>query len=275
MNAKTEASDMPQHRRTRADGESSLLRMLSVMELFTLDKPAWTVEQIADAMQLTQSTAYRYVAALSSFGYLALSSGAEYSLGPKIVELDLLIRQTDPLITQAQQKAVELLELVPEGVVSLINLHGDTAISVFQIKKPDDLEISNERGRSMKLYAGAAAKAILAYLPRSRLLKIYGNHHAEIKGYGLGETWKEFSSALLAIRKAATIITKGEVNPDSWGVAAPVFNSNGDIKGSLNLIMPIRTYEGCDHAALADLLLKAAQSLNAPTGEHYADLAVK
>lgn len=237
--------------------------MLSLLELFSAATPYWTVERIAETMGLTQSTAYRYVAALSSFGYLAPMAGAEYCLGPKIIELDLVIRQTDPLAARAAEKASALIDLVPRGVVSLVNLHGDTAISVFQIKKPEDLQISFERGRSMRLYAGSAAKVILAHLPRSRLLKIYGNDHAEIRKFGLGETWKEFSRALLMIRREVTLITAGEVNRDSWGIAAPIFNADGDITGSINLIMPKSTFRSHDRLALSAQVRTAAQEISA------------
>ena len=262
----TKTGDTAKRGRTvaRGESESSLVRMLSVVELFSPEHPTWTAEQIANEMGLTQSTAYRYIAALTSFGYLAPLSGAEYGLGPKIIELDLMIRHTDPLISRAREKAEELVATVPAAVASLINLHGDTAISVLQVKKPQDLEISFERGRSMKLYAGSAAKVILAHLPRSRLLKLYGNHHADIRNYGLGETWKEFSRALLMIRKSPTLTTIGEANPNSWGIAAPVFNADGDIKGSLVVIMPRDTYETTDRDRLADRLAAAARELAAP-----------
>ena len=249
-------------RSAKAEGESSLMRMLTVIELFTLARPSWTVEQIAEAMGLTQSTAYRYVYTLSSFGYLSMMSGAEYCLGPKIIELDLLLRQTDPMIARAQDLAAELIELVPEGVVSLINLRGETAISVFQVKKPQDLDISFERGRSMRLYAGSASKVILAHLPRSRLLKFYANNHAEIAQFDLGQTWKEFSRALLAIRKSRSLVTVGELNPRSWGISAPVFNAEGDIRGSLNLIMPKDSHASSDVESLSQRLEEAARALS-------------
>lgn len=231
-----------------AEGGSSLLRMLSVFELFTIEEPRWSVEEISAKLNLTQSTAYRYVSALCSCGLLAAFGGAQYSLGPKIIELDLSIRQTDPLIGMAEKFAPGLLELVPKGVVSLISIRGDTAISVFQLKKPANLNLSFERGRSMSLFSGSAAKVILAHLPRARQLKLFGQFAPDIARVGLGQTWKEFARHLLEIRRQDVMMTKGELVAESWGIAAPIFNADGDVTSSINLIMPLKSFseKRCD-----------------------------
>jgi len=39
-------------------------RTINVLKLFTLEKPAWTVEMVAAALKVSVSSAYRYVAAL-------------------------------------------------------------------------------------------------------------------------------------------------------------------------------------------------------------------
>lgn len=241
-----------------AEAGSSLLRMLAVIDLFTVDRPQWTVDEIAEVQKLTQSTAYRYVAALCSSGLLAPYGSAQYSLGSRIIELDLKLRQTDPMIGIAEQIAPELLDLVTNGVVSLISLVGDTAISVFQTKKPPELQISFERGRSMGLFSGAAAKVILAHLPRARQMRLFADAPEEAAAAGFGKSWKEFSRKLLEYRRDVAVLTRGEVQAQSWGIAAPVFNPGGDVTSTLALIMPKDSFDAEEAENLKAYVIKAA-----------------
>lgn len=244
-----------------SENGSSLQRMLAVLDLFTAERPQWTVEEIAEAHNLTQSTAYRYVGALCSSGLLASFGAAQYSLGSRIIALDLTMRQTDPLIGLAEQTAPQLLNTVPEGVVSLISLRGDTAISIFQDKKPDDLQISFERGRSMGIFSGAASKVILAHLPRAKQMKLFADFPELAAQSGLGQTWKTFSKSLLAIRREKAIYTRGEVEPRSWGIAAPIFDALGEVTSSLALIMPRESFSAEAAVKLIDEVAGAASRI--------------
>lgn len=77
-------------------------RSLSVLKLFTLDRPVWTAEEIAKTLDVSMSTAYRYVLALEDVGLVATASAGRYILGPAIIQLDRQIQLTDPLLRTAR-----------------------------------------------------------------------------------------------------------------------------------------------------------------------------
>ena len=87
-----------------ADGkqDSSLTRLLSVLGLFSAQVPSLTVDQIATQMGVPKSTSYRYVQALTKAGLL-VRLDKSITLGPRIIELDRSIRESDPVIRIAAQ----------------------------------------------------------------------------------------------------------------------------------------------------------------------------
>ena len=63
-------------------------RTISVLNLFTLDRPAWTVEEAAAALAVSVSSAYRYFAALTEAGLLTTIISGQYILGPALIQYD-------------------------------------------------------------------------------------------------------------------------------------------------------------------------------------------
>src|ERR671921_458745 len=80
------------------EGASSLAKTFQILDLFTEEEPVWSTAAIIDALEATRSTGYRYIKALHDAGLLASVQNGHYSLGPRIIEMDLQIRLTDPLL---------------------------------------------------------------------------------------------------------------------------------------------------------------------------------
>ena len=58
---------------------SSLSRMLSVLDLFTDTHPIWSAEAIAQALDVSVPTSYRYVKLLADAGLLQRSRSEEHT----------------------------------------------------------------------------------------------------------------------------------------------------------------------------------------------------
>ena len=82
---------------------SSLERLLSVLDLYSEVEPIWTLDEIIQQTGYARSTAYRYVRELCDSGLLISIGKGAHVLGPRFIELDRLIRNTDPLLMAAQK----------------------------------------------------------------------------------------------------------------------------------------------------------------------------
>ena len=216
--------------------ETSLARMLSVLDTFTERAPIWTVDGIAAARGYTRATAYRYVGELCAAGLLTRVAQGAYALGPRIIELDRQIQRSDPLLHVADQVMQGLLHPGRGQVVLLCSLFRDEVLCVHQVGRDKTLALSYARGRPMPLFRGATSKVILACLPERRLTRLFVDHHEEIRKAGLGRKREEFLASLKAIRRSGYSITRGEVDAGVVGLAAPVFGGERSVLGSLSIV---------------------------------------
>ena len=121
----------------------------------------------------------------------------------------------------------------------------------------------------MPLFRGAASKAILAHVERRILRRYFHEFSADIAHAELGRNWAEFKASLRRIRAANFCITRGELDAGAVGISAPVFSSEGEILGSLSLVVSERALRrsegqldelGAKVAAAARLLSSALKN---------------
>ncbi len=240
---------------------SSLERMLKVIDAFSQDAPVWTVDQLVDELGTSRSTTYRYVRELCEAGFLAPVGGGGYILGPRIIELDRQIRQSDPLLTLGRDLLTELLPQVGEGILFICGLLGDDVISVYRRENPNSLDISYSRGRPMPLFRGSASRVILAHLPERRLTKFFLYHRAAIEEAGLGGEWETFRASLREIRAKPFLTGRAQVDEGVFAISAPVFDGDRQILASLTLAIPEARADVEDMDALAEIIVGGAARL--------------
>ncbi len=214
-------------------------RVLAVLNLFTMERPEWTVETAARELGLSQSTAYQYFRSLVKARLLVAFKTGRYVIGPAIIELDRHMRTLDPLIGGAAPTIRSLSETLQiEGLILLCRIYGRTVMCVDQHELAQcGFAVSYERGRPMPLIRGAASKVILAHLPPRVLHRYYDDNSAAIAAAGLGLNWKAFQSTLRKLRKVVVFVSRGEVDRGFVGISGPVFGPDDVILGSIGLVI--------------------------------------
>ncbi|TPG57444.1 IclR family transcriptional regulator [Roseomonas nepalensis] len=249
-------------------------RTTSVLKLFTLDRPAWTVEQAAAALGVSASSAYRYVAVLTEAGLLTPAGGGAYVLGPAFTQYDRQIQLTDPLLQAARPAMEGILPLAPPGsAVLLCRLFGETVLCIHQEVGQEvgpsfgrlGAPVSYERGRPMPLFRGATSKVILAWLPPRELRRLFEAHRGEIAASGLGEDWPAFRTALARTRRAGHQVSHAELDAGRIGIAVPVLGTvlgeTRRVLGSLSYVIPEDAADAVPR--LAPALAAAARGIEA------------
>ncbi len=241
---------------------SSLARMLNVVDMFSENAPVWTVDEIALKLGYTRATAYRYVGELCDAGLLTRVAQGAYALGPRILELDLQIRRSDPLLRAAGNAMQDLLRPNRGQVVLLCSLFRDKVLCTHQTGHDKDLALSYTRGRPMPLFRGATSKVILAFLPERRLTRLFLENQQEIRKAGLGNSREEFLAHLKAIRRQGCAITEAEVDPGVVGVGVPIFGGERAVIGSLSIVFPAERYPRNRIAPIVSALRDAAETIH-------------
>lgn len=214
-------------------------KLLSVLGLFSMEEPEWTVEGASKRLGLPTSTTYRYFRSLSDADLIVAFAAGRYVLGPAIVQLDRQMRLLDPLLGIAAPIMERLArESKTPSVFLLCRLYRNQVMCVHQeyAGKPD-YAISYERGRLMALHRGAASKVILANLPARIVRAFYEDNKDDMKAVGLGKDWDSVKVSLRQIRANPACITYGELDAGLTGVASPIFNPDGAVIGSLGFVL--------------------------------------
>ncbi|MGD9812179.1 MAG: IclR family transcriptional regulator [Sphingobium sp.] len=223
-------------------------RLLNLLDLFTMNRPQWTVEEAACELGLTMSTAYRYFKSLVDAGLVATDTPGTYTLGPAIIQFDRQMRLLDPLITSATPVMRRLAAAMgPSASIVLCRLYKTQVMCVHQesadrhefiSRMPPRLQVSYGRGQLMPLHRGAPSKAILAHMNLRLVRPIYESDPEAMRAVGLGEDWAEVRRSLRKLRSTGPIVTRSELQGGMQGIALPVFSAQDTVIGSLSIIVP-------------------------------------
>lgn len=242
---------------------SVISRVMVILNLFRDCKPLVTIEEIASALGISTASAYRYASDLTQAGLLARTSG-RYRLGPKIIELEYLIRSYDPIIRAARELMQGLAELT-ECNVLLCNVYDETIVNVFHVEGKHPIKLTYTKGLPMPLFRGSQAHIILAHMDRRKLKRIY---EMAIKDpataedvTAMGKDWSSFSKNLKDIRARGYYISRGELDKEVIGIAAPVFGENQEIVGSLVLGMAASIPPRMSEKMLVGLVTQSANEI--------------
>ncbi|QJU58144.1 IclR family transcriptional regulator [Sphingomonas sp. AP4-R1] len=246
------------------DSSNSLTKMLGILDLFVPDRPIWSTNDIIQALETSRSTGYRYIKALNSAGLLSAVGNGYYVLGPRIIELDLQIRGSDPLLQAGRGVLEQLVDLTGHSAL-LCMLYRNSVLCIREQLAPLSPDHLFSRGQRRSLFRGAISKVILAYLPNHRLRSIFKRNEEDVAAANLGKSWSEFREALAQIRKDGHAITYGEFNPGVVGIAAPVYNSENVILGSVGIALAREELSDVDVNRLVIAVKRAAREITTRT----------
>jgi len=241
---------------------STLSSTLAVLSLFSAEDPVWTAERIIERLGYTRPTGYRYVRELIGAGFLVRVAAGCYALGPRIIALDYQIRQSDPLL-KAGLPVIKGLVAASGCEVNLIGLYGEEIVTTHQQHGVEHLPLSFGRGRPMPLFRGAGSKIIVANFASAKLKRLYATHAQDARANGMGESWDSFKSTMATFRRAGYARSDGELDAEFVGFAAPVFNADGEILGSVIAALSRQRLGITDLSRLIALVIAAGQRISA------------
>ncbi len=245
---------------------SGLIRLLSLLDIFTPSTPVWPSDALIEHMECAPSTGYRYIKAMHEAGFLTRVANGSYALGPRILELDRTHRVSDPIYV-AGTSVIRRLARQTSCSALLCELFGDSVVCVQRQLNSENLENLFDRGQSRPLFAGAAAKAILAWLPNHQLKNLFLKQGAAIERAGLGGDWERFRSTLRAIRTQGYAYTVGESLSGIAALGAPLFNRQREVVGSLVLAVSTSGWDESVFKALAPQVVAASQAVTEALAE--------
>jgi IclR family pca regulon transcriptional regulator len=226
----------------RAGLSQSLERGLAILSLFTPDRPALGISEIAGTLGLTRSTTHRYVATLARLGYLDQDAASrKYRLGSRVLDLGFSLLGSMDLREIAAPHLRRLTDAT--GYTSNLAIRDDTdVILIDRVRgrpgRYHQLEFSLHVGSRLPAYCSATGKALLAFLPRTDL-----DHLLErVDLIQRGPKTLAGKGALLAdldrVRRTGIAVNDEELERALRSVAAPVRSRTGEVVAAVNVAIP-------------------------------------
>ncbi len=219
----------------RTGGVESARKALLMLLHFTEEHPRATADELARAVGVPKSTAYRHLALLRELGLIDEGTRGVYHVTARAGDLARAADAAGGLIVRARPYLRRVAEETGETTV-LVRLLGDAAVTVDQVESNHAVRLAYSPGRTMPLTAGAPAKLLLASLPAStRTAYLDRMCKADPDFARIRPEWE---AALAPVRRQGWADSWGEVDPGLWGCAAAV-QERGRVVAALSSAAPL------------------------------------
>lgn len=243
---------------------STLSNTLALLDLFGPDSLRVNAEAIVERTGLSKATVYRYVKDLCDAGLLTRVGGGKYSLGPRIVELDWMMRQYDPILIAGREHIHKLAEETRLAVLCSA-FYDDRIINTYIFEPVDSFAFHFGRGQPMPFFWGAQSKVLVAYQNNRRLhrlfdQKIAGDPEHPYHGWAM----QDFLRATKKIRKAGYCVTTGELTCGLTGIAAPILQQDSrEANASICVLGATERFALLNRESVIERLIETARCIAA------------
>lgn len=215
------------------DQVTAVARALSLLECF-LDKnaPAMTLNELSKESGLYKSTCIRLLQTLQNYQYVERLYSGEYRVDYKALR-----------IASLYQNGVQPHELITPVLRKLVSKTGESAsynvarnnhrVCIYRIESPNRIRDNITAGDIFPITRGAVGSILQAFTERDE-------------------------SKFDQVRKSMISISLGSVEPDTAGMAIPVFGMRNDLEGTVAISGPLARFELTNLIDFADSLFEAA-----------------
>jgi DNA-binding IclR family transcriptional regulator len=222
--------DLGHDRRSKPGTLERGLRLLAVL---ATERGYLTAKELGQRLGVPVSTVYRYLGPLLDWGLVRrVGRDGRYAVGPRAVTLWAAFRRNLDLVAAARPSMERLCSETQETVLLTVVV-GNRAMCVETVESPLPIHYSFRPGMDRPLYAGASAKALLAFVEAPILEQAMAEARERAP-----HLYASLPEALRRIREDGYAVTQGEVDPDAWAVGVPVFGEARVLEGALSVVAP-------------------------------------
>jgi DNA-binding IclR family transcriptional regulator len=213
----------------------SVDRALTILETLARSGEAG-VTDLAAALEVHKSTAFRLVATLEAHGLVEQIDGrGKYRLGIGLLRLAGATTARLDVVQEARPISRKLAADTGE-TVNVAVLADRSALYLDQVAGSSALQSHNWVGQHIPLHATANGKVLLLDLDEDRWVEMLGRLQAYTKS--TITTRDRFRKELAQVREQGYAVAVDELELGLAAVAAPIHNAHGDVIASMSVSGP-------------------------------------
>jgi IclR family pca regulon transcriptional regulator len=217
----------------------SLERGLAVLSSFSEVRPLLGIADLARDVGLNKSTAHRYIATLTSLGYLQQDAATrKYRLGPRVVELGFTAINSMEITAIAAPHLQTLSDEIGH-TVSMALLDGTDIVYVQRRRSVREdrfgVDLNLHVGSRLPAYCTAMGKVLLAGVPPETLSGLLGRIDLARRGPRTITAREALTAELRKVRQTGLAVADEELVPGLRSLAIGVRDGFGSVVAAVNI----------------------------------------
>lgn len=212
---------------------NSLLRGLSILECFNANRPELTLSEIAEALSITSSAAYRFVVTLEREGYLTKRK-TTYRLAPRVMDLGYRYLASQDIYDLARIPADDLRNETG-FTVHVAVLEGTDIIYVYRALSDRSMVSNVPVGSRLPAFSTTMGRVLLSDLPEAELDRRFDGYGFEKMSARAPSSLEELKPLLRADRERGYVAQSSHLATGTLSIAAPLVSRHGRYVGAINL----------------------------------------
>ena len=248
------------------DGEDSevfvraLARGLTILALFDVEHPDWSLSEICEKTGISKTTAYRMLRTMESKGFLEFDSQTEkHHLGRSMIPGAYLAlsyvgfaRATRPFLEELARATGETVELTVEW--------DEGAVVVDHVPTTRPFKPNLPTGRVLRNLTNSAMKMHVAHRSESERSRVLRSPQPKLTPFTVTDPG-ELAEQLARVAQEGVSFDLEEQDLGVCAVSAPVFGPSGDVKAVVTLVLPPERFGPEDRQSKVDAVKSTAAEL--------------
>lgn len=256
------------HNQTLNELKSSVDKTFTIMEQFTVQKPEWSITDLAQEMGSNKSTIYRFLSDMEKRGIMYQNpDSGKYGLGLKLFELGNRVQITSAFTDKTHPILMKVAQNITETVHIAIQKDG-LAYYVDKVESPQGLRLNTNIGMSKPLHATSLGKVLMAF----------SSSENESPGPTEGGKLEAFTdntltdhtqlrSALREIKEKGFAVDFEEYEIGLICVAVPILNQKNELVASLSAAGPANRFKVDELKNYVKILRMGASEIQEAIGD--------
>jgi IclR family acetate operon transcriptional repressor len=234
-------------------------RVIAVLGLLAeANDSAVSVRAASESTGISRSAMHRILSRLAEEGIAEALSDGRYVAGSLAYDWASRLLSRSSLLDGAHRAMTQLVQRFDESVYFTRFLPAELSVSfVHVVECQQAIRYVVPIGTKSPLHAGAAGKAVLAWLPESTLERLT---LTQFTGRTVTER-DRLTQDLAVARRQGYTVSQGERILEAVGIAAPVLTSGRPV-GSLSITVPVTRFHESDAPVYGEAVSEAAERLS-------------
>ena len=240
-------------------------KALGLLALFSEQRPAIGLSELARLARYDKATTHRYLSALLRRGFLEQDAQRRtYRLGPSLVRLARVREQTHPVEAAVAPVLAHLVKITEE-TAHFSMLCGEELATLAVVESPKVNRVIVEIGEALPLHATSSGLAYLAFAP-AKVVDAALNQPLAAFTPATPSDPERIRALLETCRKSGIAASSDGYEDGVFSVAAPVFNSGDAVCGAVAVAAPESRRKQGAEVVMREAVRQAAAAITRTLG---------